>query len=248
MAQSIFTSQTPVAGNVNDATQYTLGTVWTPNVNGVVTHIRVFAPASAPASAFVGVLYSVTSNTTGVELGRATFGALTPTAWNTVALSTPVLVTAGSYYAATYRTPDFFVLTTSFFTSSGVTNGNLTAIQSGSPYGNGRLHVGDGFPETTSAQQSNYFADIVFEVAVDGSGSAAAATTGTASALVSVLASGSAALATTGTLAAEFGIIGGGIPAGISGVAPLVVSGSRVGRIVAVTPSVIVQGSEGRRQ
>jgi hypothetical protein len=169
VAESIFTSQVPLAGNVNDGTQYTLGTVWTPAVNGTVTHIRVYAPASAPASPFVGVLYSVTDDISGVELSRATFGALTPSAWNTVELpGGGVSVTAGQYYAATYITPDFFVLTTLFFTSSGVTNGNLTAIQSGAPFGNGRIHVGDGFPEVTSGQQACYFADVVFDVAVTG--------------------------------------------------------------------------------
>lgn len=201
MAESIFTSQTPLAGDASDATQYTLGTVWTPAVNGTVTHIRVFAPASAPGSAFVGILFRVDSDTTGTELSRATFGALTPLAWNTVVLSSPVAVTAGTYYCAAYRTPDRFVLTTSFFTSSGVVNGNLTAIQSGSPYGNGRLHVGDGFPEVTSSQQSNYFADVVFEAgAVNGAGSATLATTATAAGRVTVLAAASAALATTGVL------------------------------------------------
>jgi len=163
VAESIFTTQTPAAGDVSDATQYTLGTVWTPAVNGTVTHIRVFAPVTAPSSAFVGLLYSITGESAGVELGRATFGSLTAAAWNTVALAGGVSVTAGSYYVACYVTPDRFVLTTNFFTSAGVTNGNLTAPQSGSPYGNGRIHVGDGFPEITSGQQSSYFADVVFD-------------------------------------------------------------------------------------
>lgn len=170
MAESIFTSQTPLAGNVNDGTQYTLGTVFTPAVNGTITHIRVYAPASAPGSPLVGVLYSITGEGTGTELARATFGALTPSDWNTVELpGDGVSVTAGQYYVTTYITSDFFVLTTLFFTSSGVTNGNLTAPQSGAPFGNGRLHVGDGFPEVASGQQTNYFADVVFDVAVTGS-------------------------------------------------------------------------------
>lgn len=163
MAESIFTSETPLGTDVNDATTYTLGTCWTPAVNGTVTHIRVFAPLSAPAVAFQGVLYSITGEASGTELSRATFGALTPGAWNTVALPSPVAVTAGNYYVTSYVTTDFFVLTTFVFTSAGITNGNLTANQSGVPFGNGRIHVGDGFPEITSGQQSNYFADVVFE-------------------------------------------------------------------------------------
>lgn len=176
MAESIFTSETPLAGNVSDATQYTLGTTWTPAVDGTVTHIRVYAPTGTPGGSFVGVLYSISGESTGSELARATFGALTPAAWNTVELpGGGVSVTAGAHYVACYITPDLFVLTTFIFTSAGITNGNLTAIQSGAPYGNGRIHVGDGFPEITSGQQSCYFADVVFEeggasVAGEGAG------------------------------------------------------------------------------
>jgi len=175
VAESIFTAQTPLAGNVNDGTQYTLGTVWTPAVDGTVTHIRVYAPTGTPAAAFVGVLYTITGEAAGTELARATFGALTPAAWNTVPLPAPVPVTAGNHYVACYITADLFVLTTFFFTDAGVTNGDLTAIQSGVPYGNGRLHAGDGFPEVASGQQSCYFADVVFEagaapVAAEGTG------------------------------------------------------------------------------
>lgn len=176
MAESIFTSETPLAGNVSDATQYTLGTTWTSAVDGTVTHIRVYAPTGTPGANFVGVLYSISGESTGTELARATFGALTPAAWNTVELpGGGVSVTAGAHYVACYVTPDLFVLTTFVFTSAGITNGNLTAIQSGSPFGNGRIHVGDGFPEIASGQQSNYFADVVFEeggapVAAEGVG------------------------------------------------------------------------------
>lgn len=184
MAESIFTSETPLAGNVSDATQYTLGTVWTPAVDGTVTHIRVYAPTGTPGAAFVGVLFSITGESAGTELARATFGALTPAAWNTVALpGGGVAVTAGSHYVAAYITVDLFVLTTFFFTSAGTTNGNLTAVQSGSPYGNGRIHVGDGFPEIASGQQSCYFADVAFEeggAATDGGGVGYGAGSGTA--------------------------------------------------------------------
>lgn len=164
MAESLFTSQTPVSGNINDGTTYTLGTVWTPAVDGTVTHLRMFAPTSAPAGPVVGVLYRLDSDTTGVELSRATFGALALGGWNTVELPSAVSVSAGSYYVACYITPDRFVLTLDMFTTSAVVNGNLTAPQSGVPYGNGRLHVGDGFPEITSGDRACYFADVVFEV------------------------------------------------------------------------------------
>lgn len=163
MAESIFTSQTPADANISDDTTYTLGTVWTPAADGVVTHLRMFAPTSAPSGSVIGVLYRVDSDTTGVELARATFGTLTLGDWNAVALPSPVPVFAGSYYAACYVTPDRFVITTAFFAAGSTVNGSLTAPQSGSPYGNGRFHVGDGFPDVTSGERSCYFADVVFE-------------------------------------------------------------------------------------
>jgi hypothetical protein len=253
--ESIFTSQTPTVSNANDATQYTLGTVWTPAVDGIVTHIRVYAPTGTPASSLVGVLYSVTSNTAGVELKRATFGALTPSAWNVVALpGGGQAVIAGAYYCAAYLTPDLFVLHDNTFTAAGIINGNLTAIQSGSPYGNGRLHVGDGFPEITSGNKASYFADVVFTAGGAVVQASAALAAGSAMSAAAVrLVRPSAALAAVGALSAAGTRVAtasasltaqSGLSVGSAGpVGPRIVASSRPGRIVSSSsPGRITRG------
>lgn len=165
MATSIFTTQTPTSGNVTDATPYTLGTAFVSSADGFITHHRFYAPANTDSGTqFIGLLLQITNETTGVELGRTQYSdGILPETWNTRAFSSPIAITAGVYYITAYYTPDYFVLTAFEFTSAGITNAPLTAIQSGVPYGNGRIHVGDGYPEITSGQQTNYFSDVVFE-------------------------------------------------------------------------------------
>lgn len=165
MAESIFTSEVPAATNVTDGAPYTLGTVWTPAISGVVTGIRLWAPENTDQDhLFVGILFSITGETTGIELARKQATVLNPNTWNVITFDAPVAVTGGSYYVAAYFTPDYFVLAQNLFTASGVTNGNLTAIQDGQPYSNGRINTtGDGFPNTAAFADSCYFADVVFE-------------------------------------------------------------------------------------
>jgi hypothetical protein len=161
--ESVFTSQVPASDNLTDSTLYTLATVIRPAVNGMATGVRFYAPQNTSGGTFTGVIYSMSSGSSGSELGRKAFSGLVGGAWNVAVLDTPVPLSAGQYYAVGYITPDYYVASPTVFTSAGITNGNLTAIQAGSPYGNGRLHVGDGFPEVSSANQANYFGDVVFE-------------------------------------------------------------------------------------
>lgn len=160
---SVHTTQTPTSADVSDSTQYTLGMAWTSAVPGMATGIRVYGSTTAPASALVGVLWSITSEAAGTELARVTFGSHVSGAWYDAHFATPVEIAVGTYYIASYITPDYFALTSFGFLSAPIVNGDLTGIQSGSPYANGRLHVGDGYPEVASSQQSDYFADVIFE-------------------------------------------------------------------------------------
>lgn len=166
MPESVFTTQAPVAPDDNrtDSTLYTLSMVFRVAVPGLITAFKMFAPQNTSGT-FVGVLHQLASDTTGSELARATYGPLTPGVWNSVPPITPVPVSAGPYYAIGYVTNDYYTAAPGAFASAGITSGNLSVPQSGSPYGNGRLHIGDGFPEITSSGQTNYFADVVFEAA-----------------------------------------------------------------------------------
>lgn len=168
MAESIFTGQTPALTDANDSTRYTLCTLFTPAVNGTVTHGRWYFPATQPSRPPVFALFERTNDTTGTLLGTATFDLTGYAAgWRTVALSPQIAVTAGHYYYAAIKTEDRYVATTGFFTGSSVVNGNLAAPadDTGTPRRNGRFNdfgaqdVPD-YPD--SGGGACYFADIVF--------------------------------------------------------------------------------------
>ena len=158
MAESLFTSQTPAVPDADDGSDYTLGTVIVPAVDGTVTDGRWFFPATLPSGPVDFVLYD---EVTEAELERATFAAPVAGAWNTVAI-TPVAVTAGQVLVACVETPNRYVATNNFFVVS-LTNGNLTGPDSITAAGNGRLDTAvSTFPGTPAPTASCYFVDLVF--------------------------------------------------------------------------------------
>lgn len=167
MAESIFTDQTPALTDANDNTAYTLATLWTPAVDGTVTHGRWRFPGTLPSQPVVFALYRRDSDAAGEELARATFTDPVAGAWNTVALAAPEPVTAGDYYYAAVWTSNRYVATGGFFTGTSVTSGNLTAPADDTviPRRNGRFNdfgTEPNFPDT-QFDGGCYFADIVFE-------------------------------------------------------------------------------------
>jgi len=153
VATSIFTSQIPAILDGDDGTDYTLGTEFERSNDGSITHGRWYCPDPAPVSAQF-VLYAVTG---GTELARAVFGTLTPGAWNTVELPSPVAYVAGTNLVAAVYTPSFYTATASFFTGD-LVNDDITAPGAT----NGRLGNTDEYPSMVSGNDACFFADIVF--------------------------------------------------------------------------------------
>jgi hypothetical protein len=117
----------------------------------------------------IGLLYEVTTSTTGTELARVDFSNPVAGTWNSATFEIPVAIDADTLYVAAIWTPDRYVATSSFFTAD-LVNGDLTAIQDATnPTGlpgnvrNGKFHVGStpAFPEDFS-NSSCYFADVLF--------------------------------------------------------------------------------------
>lgn len=157
MALSIFTSQVPAILNGDDATAYTLATAFSRATDGRITHGRWFFPNPIPAGTTDFVLYPGAS---GPALARVPFVAPTPGAWNTVALPSPVVYTAGTVLIAAVRTSGMYVATANFFTAD-LVNGDITA-----PVANGLLDTADQHPGNISGNHANFFADVVFEAPV----------------------------------------------------------------------------------
>jgi len=128
----------------------TLGLKFTPTVNGFITGLRYWRAASNTGT-HTGKLYA----TDGSVLATVTFvdGA---EGWQQAMLSTPVAVTAGTGYFATYYSPTgAYSATTNVFTTP-LVNPPLSSVDTGGFYG-----AGDTFPNLFYGAP-NYFVDVVF--------------------------------------------------------------------------------------
>jgi hypothetical protein len=104
----------------------------------------------------------------GTLLAEATFTDETASGWQQVTLSPPVAIAADTTYVASYYSPSgYFAIDPGFFTSNGVDNPPLHALQAGGANGpNGvYLYSATGFP--TAGNTANYWVDVVFAAEVD---------------------------------------------------------------------------------
>ncbi len=96
MAQNLFGAELPTSPDQSDAEPYALGTIFTPAVDGVVTHCRwVFPLTPQPGGVQVeAALYL--NDGTPISGAPVQFSA-TPTLgdWNQVAFAAPIAVTGG---------------------------------------------------------------------------------------------------------------------------------------------------------
>lgn len=158
----------PDLTNENDGGAFQdLGTVWTPNTDGVVTGIRWRFPDTLPGGTVTGLLWVMVDDSHGTELARVDFAGPTAGAWNSALFATPVSVAAGQHYCASVHSPDRYVARVGVFNGASVSNGShLTAIENLVPFGNGRFAFNQPaptFPANGSGSKACYFADVLFE-------------------------------------------------------------------------------------
>lgn len=169
---TIYTNQVPASLAEQDTVRYTLGTVFTSDVAGQVTAIRYYKGNSTTAwnnqTITVG-LYTATGTLLGS--GTRTFLSTDPQGWVSVPLTTPVDITAGTVYVASYETgaTTNYVDTPGGFTSAGIDNPPLHALQDSTSQHNGVFHQGNTltFP-TSTFQGADYFVDVEFTAASAG--------------------------------------------------------------------------------
>jgi len=150
---SIWGNPTP---QTYDDAVYTLGLRFTSSVSGFVKGIRFFAAdeVSATPGNYSGQLWSGT----GTLLASGSFTTVTAGAWNELVFSSPILITAGETYVASYHLgSSTYYASSSNSLVSNFTNGPLTALGSGGVY----------FPAATPtfpqfSVQANYWVDILF--------------------------------------------------------------------------------------
>ena len=150
----------PSVASADDPGPVNLGVQFTPASNGWISGIRFYKGAGNTGS-HVGSLWTAT----GTLLGQVTFTDESASGWQEADFSSPIPVTAGTTYVASYYAPHgAYSVDPAYFASTGATNGPLTAPQSSAVSGgNGTYIYGSSpaFPSSTY-NATNYWVDVVF--------------------------------------------------------------------------------------
>lgn len=143
-------SDTPASPNWNDPDAVQVGVRVTPSADGVITGVR-FYKGPQNTGTHTGYLWS----SSGDKLGEATFTGETASGWQTVRFATPIAVTAGQTYVASYYTAVGRYAVTGSGLAAPITRGPLTVPANGGAY-----VYGTGFPSGTAPH--NYWVDVIY--------------------------------------------------------------------------------------
>lgn len=148
---SIWPTTAPAYSTDPERSSVQLGTRFTTSSDGVISAIRFFK-ADATSGPNTGRLWS--SN--GRLLASVDFTTTTGSGWRTAQLTSPVAVTAGSTYVASYTAPRgrYAVGARALSPQKPIANQSLTATQ-------GVYTYSTGMP-TSVWRESNYLVDVVF--------------------------------------------------------------------------------------
>jgi hypothetical protein len=156
-------SATPATASANDPDIVNLGVKFRVDQDGFIRAIR-FYKGPANTGTHVGALWT----SGGTLLGTTTFVNETATGWQDAVFDTPIPVSAGTVYVASYRSPNGgYAFTGNFFANAGVDNGPVHLLADGVSGGNGVYGYGGStvqFP-LYSFQSGNYWVDVVFTTA-----------------------------------------------------------------------------------
>jgi hypothetical protein len=136
-----------------DTSAVNLGVQFQAASSGFITGVRFYKETDNTGT-HVGSLWS----STGTLLASGTFSGESASGWQELDFSSPVAVTAGTTYVASYHTNTGHYAQTSNGLASAVTNGPLTALAGGGVYVYGS---GNAFP-SNSFNASNYWVDVVY--------------------------------------------------------------------------------------
>jgi hypothetical protein len=151
---SLWTSAAaPAIVDSGDPQGVELGTKFTADANGFITSLRFYKSAGN-----TGTHTASLWTAGGQRLATATFVNETASGWQQVNFATPVAITAGTTYVASYHTNvGHYSVSRSFFNSQ-FNSGLLHVPANGGVY----LYGAGGFPNKTY-QASNYWVDVVLD-------------------------------------------------------------------------------------
>ena len=149
----------PAVANSGDANSLEVGMRFTPQVDGQVTGVR-FYKGSLNTGTHTGSLWS----SDGTLLATGTFTGETAGGWQTLSFATPVPVTAGTTYVASYHAPNGDYSYTAGYFGYLHSRYPLSAPRALPQSGNGVYAYGAStlFPHYGSAGGTNYWIDVVF--------------------------------------------------------------------------------------
>jgi hypothetical protein len=157
-------TSTPSTTTDNDPKAVELGFKFTSSEAGQITGID-FYKGPQNTGTHVANLWS----STGTLLATATFTNETASGWQQVNFATPVTVTAGTTYVASYHTNVGYYSDDPNLFANAVTSGPLTAPASSSSSGNGVYAYGSSslFP-TNTYNATSYGVDVLFKPTLAG--------------------------------------------------------------------------------
>lgn len=174
MPQSFYTSQVPDLNDLNDGAP---GLITAGNFRfsepGVITHVRFYSTATVGGT-YTGAVWLPTveddpgpGDGTLLEQG-VLGGSPTPVTWTTIALDSPVPVTAGPIYRAGLLNTQGRYVATPIFHTTDLVNGSITSVENDSPFAGGTIRNGNFaasgtliYPEN-EFNRTSYFIDVVF--------------------------------------------------------------------------------------
>ena len=160
---TIFDFATPATVDSGDPSAVELGVKFTADFDGVVAGIR-FYKAAANTGTHTGSLWTAG----GQRLAQLTFTGETASGWQHASFATPVNVTAGTTYVASYFAPTGRYSATSRGLDSAVDNPPLRALGSStSPNGVYAYGASSSFPANTY-NATNYMVDVLYAVPKPG--------------------------------------------------------------------------------
>ncbi len=148
---------TPAIISDSDTSSVELGVKFRADQDGSICGIR-FYKGSTNTGTHTGKLW----NSSGTLLASAIFQNETASGWQQVNFASPVQITAGNQYVASYLAPVGRYSANSNYFTAGITSSPLYAFNSAESGGNGVYLYGSGGFPNNSYQASNYWVDVVF--------------------------------------------------------------------------------------
>jgi hypothetical protein len=147
----------PTTFDSGDGNSVVLGVKFTSNVGGQVKGLR-FYKASSNTGSHVGALWS----STGTLLASGTYSGESDSGWQELDLASPVTITAGTTYVASYLAPNgHYSVTTNAFDSP-IDNAPLHALANGTSANGVFTYSSTNVFPTSSFNAGNYWVDVLF--------------------------------------------------------------------------------------